>query len=166
MCFSAGASFWGSAVIGAIGVASVKRVQEPVQYFFAGIPLILAVHQFFEGLLWVALTHPHYAFLQPMATYIFLIFAQLFWPVWVPLSILLLEKEEWRKKALKILLGLGVFVSGYLMICFIKYPLYGEIIGRHIYYHYDFPYTKEWYSGLFYLVPTIIPPFISSVKRM
>src|SRR6188768_3673276 len=62
----------------------------------ASIPLIFAVQQFTEGFLWLSLTSPRFAGLQSVATIVFLFFAQVVWPVWVPYAILKLEPKENR----------------------------------------------------------------------
>ena len=94
MCFSAGASFGAGVVLSVIGIASLKKVQTPSQIVFASVPLIFSVQQITEGFLWLALSNPAFAFLQQFTTYTFLFFAQVVWPMWVPLAIFLLEKED------------------------------------------------------------------------
>ena len=55
MCFSATASFGASAVLGAIGIIAVAKAKTKPQRLFATIPLIFAVQQLTEGLLWLSL---------------------------------------------------------------------------------------------------------------
>ena len=55
MCFSATASFVASGVIASIGVATLRHVREPRALLFACVPLLFAVHQFTEGLVWLGL---------------------------------------------------------------------------------------------------------------
>jgi hypothetical protein len=84
MCFSASASFGAGVVLSAIGVVSIKKNQHKSQFLFASIPLLFAVQQFAEGILWLVLPNPEYASMQKHTTYVFLFFAQFFWPLWVP----------------------------------------------------------------------------------
>lgn len=98
MCFSASASFGAGVILSVIGIASIKKVQSPSQIIFVSIPLIFAVQQIMEGFLWLALTNTHYAPLQKFTTYVFLFFAQVVWPFWVPYVILKLEIKERRKR--------------------------------------------------------------------
>ena len=84
MCFSASASFGAGVVLSVIGVASIKKAKSPTQIIFASIPLIFAVQQITEGFLWLSLTHSNFASLKQVTTYIFLFFAQIVWPIWVP----------------------------------------------------------------------------------
>lgn len=167
MCFSAEASFTASAALGVIGVITVKKVTHPTQLAFACIPFLFSFQQLTEGLVWISLSH-NITFLQPISTYLFLIIAQIVWPTWVPLSILLLEKNEKRKNALRVILGIGVGLSLYLTFCYLIYDVNAEISDHHIRYNLDFPHTKHllWLSGLFYFIPTVVSTFVSSVKRM
>src|ERR1041385_1006208 len=114
MCFSASASFGAGAILSVIGLASLKKVKSSSQIIFAAIPLIFAVQQITEGFLWLALSHQNFASMRQGTTYIFLFFAQIVWPVWVPFSILKLEKRDNRKKIEKLLTGIGMLVSTYL----------------------------------------------------
>jgi len=166
MCFSPSASFGASGVLLAIGTISVIKAQTTPQRIFAFIPLIFSVQQFFEGLLWLALLYPVYAHWERTATYTFLVFAQVVWPVFLPFAIMLLEKEQVRKNILMLFLGVGIAVGGYLAYCMLNYNVTGIIDGHHIRYDVDFPGSNQWYSGIFYFIPTAISPFISSVKRM
>src|SRR5476649_1319487 len=105
MCFSASASFGAGAVLLVMGITSLKKSSKPSQILFASIPLFFALQQITEGFLWLSLLHPLYASCRWPATYLFLLFAQIIWPIWVPLSIRLLEKKPNRKKWLNAALG-------------------------------------------------------------
>ena len=91
MCFSASASFGAGIVLSVIGIASLKKVQHASQIPFAALPLIFAIQQFSEGILWLVLPNLEYLILRQVITYVFLFFAQIVWPVWVPFAILLLD---------------------------------------------------------------------------
>jgi len=166
MCFSAGASFGAGIVLSVIGVASIKKASSPSQISFASIPLIFAVQQITEGFVWLSLSNPAYAAYQQMATYNFLFFAQVVWPVWVPFAILKLEPKALRKKSEKILVGIGALVSLYLAYCLFSYPVESKIFGYHISYLQDYPSTLSFLCGFLYIVATIVPPFFSRIRRM
>lgn len=166
MCFSASASFGAGAILSVIGVASIKKVQEPKQMAFAGIPLLFAVQQITEGVLWLALTKPDYASVQQAATYIFIFFAQIVWPIWVPFSILILTKKETRKPITYILVFIGAIVSLYLAYCLLSFHIEAKVIGYHISYIQNYPAMLSKYGGVLYIIATVAPPFFSSIKRM
>lgn len=166
MCFSAGASFGASAVLGAIGAVSITKAKTRDQIPFAAIPLLFAVQQAAEGVLWIGLSSTEHESWKDLPTYIFLIFAQLVWPVWVPFSILKLENNQPRRTIIKIILGLGITISLYLMYCLAVYDVDAKIHSGHILYTLNFPAAFTWVTGVFYFVPTVLPLFISSSKRV
>ena len=168
MCFSASASFGVSAVLMATGLVSLKKTQLRSQIPFAAIPIIFSIQQFIEGLLWLSLTNSNYISWHKPATNIFLIFAQVVWPIWVPLSMMLLEQDVKRKKIISTLLSIGIVISAYLSFCILNYRVDSSIKTHHIHYDLDFPHYNLLInlSGVFYFIPTVIPGFVSSVKKM
>jgi hypothetical protein len=72
MCFSAGASFAGGALITTIGVLTVRKNKESSRRLFAAMPLIFGVQQISEGFVWIALQSPGHEMMQGIAAYIFL----------------------------------------------------------------------------------------------
>lgn len=165
MCFSAEASFGASVIILSIGVVSLKKSRTVSQKIFSCIPLIFCVQQFTEGILWSSLSNPRLTNWVKPSTYIFLIFAQVVWPVIAPLSIRMLEADESRKKILNVILGTGIIVS-----CFLGYSL---MVGRvqstischHIQYDLDYPPYLT-HLGIFYFMTTVISPIVSSIKKV
>jgi hypothetical protein len=166
MCFSANASFGAGIVLTVIGIASIKKTQHPSQVLFAAIPFIFAVQQISEGCLWLMLRNPALLREQQLITYIFLCFAQIIWPAWVPISFLILEKRETRTKFQKILVGVGVLVSCYLGYCLINFPVQARIVSHHITYDQAYPPSLSILVALLYLVATITPPFFSHIRKM
>lgn len=53
MCFSATASFTASAVLGITGIATLRQVKFKSLIFLACLPLLFAIQQFNEGLIWL-----------------------------------------------------------------------------------------------------------------
>lgn len=166
MCFSAQASFAGSAVITAIGVATLTKVKKPSQIPFAVIPLLFGIQQCAEGILWITLKSGTADSLQSAAAYIFLITALVIWPTMIPFSMLLLEKGPQRKKLLTGLTAMGGIVSLYYAFCLIFYRVYPQIQSFHIIYIDEFPGRLVDIAFILYLATTILPLFVSSVKRM
>jgi hypothetical protein len=64
MCFSAPASFITAGITGAIGVVALTRINEPRELPLAGTPLLFALQQGIEGLLWLKLPLPMDRFRQ------------------------------------------------------------------------------------------------------
>jgi hypothetical protein len=166
MCFSATASFGAGIILSGIGAASLKKVQHQSQVMFAAIPLLFAIQQFSEGILWLSLPYPDLQYLQKNTTFFFLVFAQIIWPLYVPVSILLLEKQETRKNYQRILVCIGLLVSCYLAYCLCNYNVYAEIDCRHISYIQPYPEKFRILGGILYGIATIVPSFFSHIRRM
>lgn len=166
MCFSASASFGAGLVLSVIGVVSIKKAEHRSQWLFASIPLIFAVQQISEGILWLALPQPDLLNTQKIFTHIFLLFAQIIWPIWVPIAILLLEKNSTRKNIQKVLIAAGLVVGIYLGYCLLAFHVESSIIGHHISYQQDYPTAFKGFGIVFYAMATIVPTFLSHIKRM
>jgi hypothetical protein len=166
MCFSASASFGAGVVLNVIGVATIKKTHHSPQLLFASIPFIFGVQQIAEGVLWLTLSNPDYVNIQKIGTYIYLFFAQMLWPMWVPLAILILEKKETRKNIQKLCVAAGLIVGVYMAYCLLTFHVEANIVGYHIKYFQDFPPSLRKYSILLYGLATIAPPFFSHIRRM
>lgn len=166
MCFSAGASFTGGAVLTAIGIASVRKVSDPSQKLLAEIPLLFAFQQFAEGVVWLTLKSGGYQDIQMTAAYIFLIMALIVWPVVLPLAVLRMEEIEATKKVLKALLASGVVLASYYGVCLILFDVYPVINEFHVQYINNFPGETGILAFFVYIIATIVPLFVSSARGM
>ena len=165
MCFSAGASFAGSVVISTIGIATIIKVHKPSQIVFACIPLFFGFQQFVEGCLWFIMQHPEYAQYEKLFTIIFLIMAQVFWPMMIPMAVLHMEKNKKKKGVLWILLCSGISISIFYIYCLLTYNVTPQISGYHIHYIENSPKTLTFIAFILYLITSITPLFISSIKK-
>jgi hypothetical protein len=129
VCFSASANFIGSAVLGAIGVATVAEVKHRREVLFAAMPLLFALHQFTEGFVWLGLDGrlPSIATHDAAAAYI--LYAQGLLPFVFPLSILLLEPTRRRRRRMLDFTLLGGALTIYILWGLIAYPL--EVYARN-----------------------------------
>lgn len=166
MCFSATASFTAGIVLSGIGVASLKSVKEPNQVAFASIPMVFAVQQLAEGILWLSLTNPKWAGLETMATYSFLLIAQIIWPLWLPAAFILFEKEKRRKNIMKIFLVMGMMIAGYFAYCLSTYNVSASIRDHHIFYDLAYPLALVPYAAFFYVFSTAATPLFSSNRKV
>jgi hypothetical protein len=114
MCFSPTASFIASGVLGATGIATLKKTEAKSEIPFASIPLLFAIQQFIEGTIWLTIGAD--GLFKTVMTYSFLAFSHIIWPVFTPLSVLMIEEDKNRRKILLGLLAIGIFISGYLSI--------------------------------------------------
>jgi hypothetical protein len=144
----------------------VGKAKEPEQKLFAVIPLLFGLQQFAEGVLWITLKSGGYDRLQNAATYIFLITALVIWPLMVPLSVRLMEHGRKRRKILLGLIASGGLTSLFYAWCLVFRDVSPRIEGYHIFYADNFPGTLVGIVLLLYLASTILPLFVSSVRRM
>jgi len=166
MCFSAGASFAGGAVITTIGIMTVRKNSEPSRKLFSAIPLIFGVQQISEGFVWVALQSSGHDLMLALASYIFLLAAVVLWPFIIPLSMLLMERSPERRKALWVFLAAGILTSVYYGIGLLLYNVDPEISSHHIKYSNEFPRQFANLAFITYLLATLVPLFLSSTRRM
>ena len=166
MCFSPEASFTGGILLITIGIATVRSIHKPSQLLFAIIPLFFGLQQITEGFLWLSLRGSEYMIIQMYTTKMFLIMADVFWPIMIPLAVLLMEENGKKRKILLVLLITGAFVSAYYAFCIFTFKVDPQIVQYHIQYNNDFPRTFAALVFAGYLIATIIPLFVSSIKRM
>ena len=166
MCFSSEMSFGASAVLSVIGIATMRKVQSSSQLVFASIPFLFALQQFSEGFLWLALSNPSYAHLERVTTYAFIFMAQVVWPLWVPLGVLLLDKKENRKLIRKIVALTGLLLSLILFYCLNNFNVHAEIQEHHIRYIQDYPASIRPFGVALYIISTIISLIVSKIKGL
>lgn len=165
MCFSASASFGISAALAVAGVFSLKKVSARNQIPFASIPLIFAIQQLIEGIVWLSMKN-EISVDGTVPVYLYLFFAQLFWPFWVPFSIFILEKNKFRKKILLALVFLSFVDVLFLWNGLVKYDVKASIADYHIKYEIDTDSIMMKYNYIIYLLCTVGTLFVSTVKKM
>ncbi len=165
MCFSASASIGAGIVLSGVGIAALKKVQEPHQYPFASIPLIFALQQFTEGVVWLSLSNPDFEQYQRITPYLYLIFAQAVWPIWIPYAFMMFEYNLPRKKIMRWMTGIGAVVSALMMYNVFSQNAVAEIREYHIYYNLSTPAYYLIFPGFLYFIVIVAPPFLSTVKR-
>lgn len=107
MCFSPTASFVSAAAIATIGVATLRHVREPRTILFAATPMLFALHQFTEGLVWLGLQGRIGPIGRDHAAFLFTMYAQGLLPFLMPLAVTLMEPAGWRRKVMLGLTAIG-----------------------------------------------------------
>jgi hypothetical protein len=182
MCFSATASFGAAAVLGVVGGASLAKADTRPKKTFAAIPLIFAVQQLSEGMLWLSLKNDGLAPWQSLFTYTFLFFAMALWPFWIPFSVWKMEMNTGRKKILRGFVVVGAIVTVGTAIILSIYPVKvvtpfcwscpisdTGVLRHHLHYDFSIPQMVKNLIMAFtvlYIAATIIAPFISSIRGM
>lgn len=165
MCFSASSSFCSAAVLSVIGFMAISKMRDIKQIMLASVPFLFALQQLSEGIIWYTAANPT-GFWYTFAVYAYLTFALIIWPTWIPIAIYNLEKDDFRKTLIVVLVCMGILLSFYFSVNLIQYGATANIISNHIYYHIILPYQLDEYAILFYLFPTIGPFFISSARYL
>jgi hypothetical protein len=158
MCFSATASFTAGIVLTVIGVATVKKTQRKTEIPFAMVPLLFGCQQFIEGLLWLSFQFNSHL-LNVIMTYVFTLVSHVFWPIFIPLSIGLMEIVPWRKKVINVFQLTGIALGAYLLYFIIRYPITSEIQSHIVY---VFPHFHKPLVLVLYITATCISAFFSS----
>ncbi len=174
MCFSAPASFTASVLLAAVGTALLCQDKTRRLLPLALIPWFFAIQQGAEGIVWLSLSEAVPSLLASAAKNVFLFFAFVFWPIWLPLSVWLVEVDAWRKQAMAVCLGIGLLLGVFLAF---GIPHAAAVAYRcSIQYKSGFSMLEQFYGGsepaitlvvlLFYAMATVLPLFFSSLKRM
>lgn len=133
MCFSAEASFVVGAALSVTGVAIIKKTQIKTDLPFAIIPLLFGIQQIVEGAVWLSF-QCGLPLLNHVATFVFMGFAYVFWPIYVPFSIGLLESDPDRKKILNVIQFIGFAVALYLLSFILNNPVISQVVNKSIVY--------------------------------
>ena len=133
MCFSATASLIAGAGLSVVGVTALAVTRERRALPFAAIPLLFGLQQIAEGVLWLALGRGDEV-MQACASAGFMSFAQVIWPLYAPLAVLLLEPGGWRRRAMWACLACGAVVAAVMTHGMITAFAPGVSGGDHIRY--------------------------------
>jgi hypothetical protein len=158
MCFSPTASFISSALLATTGAAAVAHVRDRRMIPFASIPLVFALQQAIEGVLWLTIRgNGEYTMLF---TQLFLFFALFWWPVYTSVALYCMESVGWRRRFLAGLGLVGLVLGVYLFAGILLDPAEAIVRNQCIYYS-----SSESYSTLVmvtYLLVTVGAGILSS----
>ena len=160
MCFSPTASFVTAGLTAVVGIVALRRVNEPREVPLAATPLLFAVQQTIEGLLWLDLPIAPDGSIATGLIGLFLFFAEVFWPIYAPLAVWLAEPNEARRRLMLICLAAGVAVGGYLLQWILVHPGSAIIQEGHIVYVTAFRPSAA--VAVAYLAATGLPLTLSS----
>jgi hypothetical protein len=159
MCFSATASFSAGAVLLGLGALTVKSVRHPRELMFAAIPLLFAVQQFVEGVIWLTFRYDAPQINRVM-TQVYAFFSHVLWPAWIPLAVMLLQAPGRRHRVLQTFVGAGAAVGAYLLLVLVAFPAVSRPTGHHIEYLSPHFFAAEVMT--LYLLATTVSPLLST----
>lgn len=164
MCFGPVASFSASALLASFGTLILRNIRARRELWFAAFPALFSFQQLIEGALWLTLKNGHPESLIRPLSLAFLLFAYGLWPVFCPASVYAIEYDPKRKRALRLMILLGVVTSTYLLSFIFTHPVSAVILNCSIRYH-TFVTGAPWFAGI-YVAATILPYFISSHRAI
>lgn len=164
MCFGPVSSFAASSVLASLGTVILRNIRSRKEILFAAFPLLFAVQQFIEGIVWLVLRSGQHNDAIHGLTFAYLTFAYSLWPVLCPLSVYMIEYDPGRKRALRLLILSGVVTSLYLLFFIVAHPTDAVILNCSIRYE-TFVVGAPWFTGI-YVMATLVPYFLSSHRSI
>lgn len=135
MCFSPAADVVGGLVVGAVGIDVVRHAAgRRNQLAIAALPLLFAVHQLDEALVWFGLQGRVPSSLGRVALWIYLGFAFVVLPVYVPFAVRRSEPAGPRRRWMVIFLLIGAVVSTVLLVAMLQGPVTVRLAPHHLAY--------------------------------
>ncbi|MFZ1863430.1 MAG: DUF6629 family protein, partial [Polyangiales bacterium] len=153
------ANFTFSGVIAVVGILTLTKVSKPKEVLFASLPMLFALHQFTQGIVWLGL----YELTSPgtlhVAETVFVFYAQAALPFLVPLAIWLQEPKSTQRNLIAILV-----IFGGLLMLYVTWGLSVEPTTVSIEHHtlvYSNPSTSHLRIALAYILTTCGPLLLS-----
>lgn len=173
MCFSESVSFGvGSGLIAAGAFASWKALKINKRYLpIAIMPVLAGLQQFTEGHVWMGLTDgsPSMVWWAAMG---FILFSWLMWPVWIPMSVYVLEPPgSPRRKPLLLfalagmVLGLVLYVPHLVNPDWVRISINRQSVSYEETMFLDYLIPRALTYAI-YLFLIIMPPLLSSYLHM
>ena len=159
MCFSATASFTAGTVLLGLGTLTLKSARRPRELPFAAIPLLFAIQQLSEGVIWLTFSYEAPQ-VNAVMTHVYSFFSHVLWPVYVPVAVLLIEPPGWRRRALLVFVAAGVAVGAYLLYILVAFPVVSRPTGQHV--EYVSPHFFALAAMTLYLMSTTLSPLLST----
>ncbi len=165
MCFSPQADLVGGVVIAAIGIDVLRHVDGQRRYLpLAALPLVFAVHQLDEAVVWWGLQDHVSAAIGSVATWIYLLIAFVLLPVYVPAAVLVAEPPGRRRRIIGAFVALGVGVSAVLFAAMVTGPVTATLADWHVSYGTGIP-AALWVVAA-YIAATCGPLLFSGNERL
>ena len=163
MCFSATASFSAGAMLLVLGTLTLKSARRPRELPFAAIPLLFAIQQLSEGVIWLTFRYEA-SLLNLLMTQVYSFFSHVLWPFYVPVAVLLIEPSGRRRQVLFAFVVAGLAVGVYLLYFMVTFPIVSRSIDQHI--EYVSPHFFVVAVMTLYLLTTTVSPIVSKHKMV
>jgi hypothetical protein len=132
----------------------------------AAAPILFGAQQAAEGVVWLTIGAPSDTMLQRLGVDVFLGFALVVWPLWVPLSLQRIERDAGRRRILAGLCWFAGGVSASAAVLLSRWQPFAQVAGHSL--RYDYPGTSDTALHvllvLAYIASTVVPFFVSTSK--
>ncbi len=146
MCFSAEADLTAGVLVGVVAVDALRHAHRPTQLPLALLPLVLALHQLVEAVVWWGLGGDVAPAVTRAAEWLYLVIAFGVVPLLVPVAVGVLEPRTHRPLP-AVLVAVGALVAVTLTYAVVRGPVSASVQGHHIRYDVDL-----WHGGAFALL--------------
>ena len=163
MCFSVEADLVAGVVLLPVGVLSLREVRRPREVPFAALPLLFALHQLVEALVWAGESGAVSPCVQQGAALAYVLFAVPVLPVLLPVAVLLLEPRGPRLRVAPFVV-VGAALSVHLLIAVLDGPLVVEVQPHALVYLVDTPYLAL--STVLYVAVVVGPSVLSGYRSI
>jgi hypothetical protein len=164
MCFSPEADFTAGAVVGVVGVQTLRQVRAPRELIVASLPLLFGLHQLVEGFVWLWLQGHVSGAVGRTAREAYVVFAHAVLPALVPIGLILLEPDRRRARRLWPFALVGAALGAYLLWQITAYPVGAQIQARCIDYTTHTP--NDVLITALYVIVTCGPALLSSRRYL
>ncbi|MCE4224961.1 hypothetical protein HCU64_14455 [Methylobacterium sp. C25] len=163
MCFSAEANFVAAGAIGLVGLATLRKVDSVPAVLFAATPLLVALHQFTEGFVWLGLDGRIRLEARDHFVFLFVLYAQGVLPLLMPLAVYLMEPPGRRRLLIGGLTAIGGALCAYTLYGVIAYPTTARVEHHSIVYDNA---ATSWLSVAAAYVPATCGALVLSSHRV
>lgn len=147
-----------------VGVNAIRKVRIRKDLFIACIPLLFALQQLTEGLLWVALEQGEIPEAQFWLANLYGIFIGVIWPFYAPFALYQSEADNRIRKVMASLLVAGLGLAAYTIIGLINEPITAHIVNDSIRYEHDV--EAQQFVLTMYLFATCAPFILASDRYL
>lgn len=160
MCFSPEADFVAAAVVGTIGVATLRQVHTRRELIVGSLPLLFAAHQFLEAFVWLGLRGQVSGAVGDAAMHAYVVYAFAVLPMLVPIGFFLLEPLADHRRWLRPFVVLGLAVGLFYLWHVVSEPVIAIEHPHGI--EYKSGALGGYFAAIAYVVATCGPALLSS----
>lgn len=164
MCVAPEVDLGAAVVIGAVGVDAIRHVERPGQIALASLPLLFAVHQAVESIVWWGAQGDVSSRLGDAAMWVYLVFALVVLPVLVPFAVTTDERDPDRRRLMAAFAIPGIVTSIVLLAQLIEGPVTVRAESLHL----EYSIGLDWgvLVTSLYVAATCGPLLVSSAPRL